>query len=377
MAQAVETILGPALTAGIVNVKYGHLAPTQTIELREAGHPLPDTNGIRATQAQLELLRGLHADDLVICLLSGGGSALLELPVEEVTLDDLRALTDALLRSGATINEMNALRKHLSRVKGGQLARHAQPARIISLILSDVLGSPLDVIASGPAAPDPTTFADALSVLDKYSLHNQIPPTIIEHLERGARGEFADTPKANDALFAHVTNVVLADNAIACAAAARRATELGYHTQIISTRVQGEAKIIAQEFAERAVEIKKHRLSNKPMCLVAGGETTVTIRGAGKGGRAQEFALAAALALNGVDGIVMLSAGTDGNDGPTDAAGAVADGETTTRAQAQGLDPRSFLSNNDSYHFFQALDDLVVTGPTNTNVNDLMLTLIN
>lgn len=376
MAQAVESILGSLLTVGIVNVKYGHVAPTQTIELREAGHPLPDANGIRSTQAQLELLLDLQPDDLVLCLLSGGGSALLELPVDGVTLDDLRALTDALLRSGATINEMNALRKHLSRVKGGQLAQLAQPARVVSLILSDVLGSPLDVIASGPTAPDPTTFADALAVLNKYNLRNQISPGIVEHLERGARGDFPDTPKADDPLFARVTNIVLADNAIACAAAAQRAAEFGYQTEIISTRVQGEAKIIAHEFAQRAIETKKHRLTNKPMCLISGGETTVTIRGTGKGGRAQEFALAAALALNKTDGIVILSAGTDGNDGPTDAAGAVVDGNTVPRSQAKALDPASFLANNDSYNFFQALGDLVITGPTNTNVNDLMLALI-
>src|SRR5581483_3815854 len=222
-AQAVEEILGDMPLTGAVTVKYEHLVPTRHITLHEAGHPLPDANGARATQTIVELLRGLHESDLVICVLSGGGSALLEWLVEGVTLDDLRALTQELLRCGATIYEINTLRKHISRVKGGQLARLAQPARIVALILSDVLGSPLDVIASGPTAPDSSTFADCLNIIEKYSLRGKIPESIVKHYERGAHGEIPDTPKADDPLFARVTNMIIADNQIACDAAAQEA----------------------------------------------------------------------------------------------------------------------------------------------------------
>ncbi len=374
MAQAVEQVLGDHLRAGAVTVKYGYTAPTERIKLNEAGHPLPDENGVRATRAMVGLLPGLSEHDLVICLISGGGSALLELPVEGLTLDDLRALTNALLRCGATINEMNSLRKHLSQVKGGGLARLAQPARVLSLILSDVLGSPLDVIASGPTAPDSTTFADALAVIEKYRLREQVPPNIVTHLERGRRGEIADTPKANDPLFALVTNVIVADNSTACETATDAARALGYRAQLLSTQVQGEARLIGADLARRAKETLL-RAETLPACLIAGGETTVTIRGEGKGGRSQELALAAARDIAGLNNVVLLSAGTDGTDGPTDAAGALADGTTTARARVRGLDADAFLANNDSYHFFRTLDDLIITGPTNTNVNDLMVVL--
>lgn len=370
MAQAVEEVLGDSITAGALSVKYGHTAPTEKIKLYEAGHPLPDENGVRATQAIMDLLRGMNENDLVLCLLSGGGSALLELPVPGVTLDDVRVLTNELLRSGATINEMNALRKHLSQIKGGQLARLVQPARVVSLILSDVLGSPLDVIASGPTAPDSTTFADAMAIIQKYQIRDKTPLPILDQLERGMRGEIADTPKANDPLFARVTNVIVADNRIACESAAGEANARGYVAEIISTRVEGEACEIGAQLAMQASQAKG------PRCLIAGGEPTVKLHGHGKGGRAQELVLSAARELAGTNNIVILSAGTDGTDGPTDAAGAIADGKTLARAEAQGLDANAFLENNDSYHFFHALDDLIITGPTNTNVNDLMIALI-
>jgi glycerate 2-kinase len=299
----------------------------------------------------------------------------MELPVEGVTLEDLRALTNALLRCGATINEMNALRKHLSQVKGGGLARLAQPARVLSLILSDVLGSPLDVIASGPTAPDSTTFAGALAVVEKYRLREQVPFAIITHLERGGRGDIVDTPKANDPLFARVTNVIVADNSTACEAATNAARARGYRTQLLSTQVQGEARLVGADLAQKAKETRL-RGGALPACLIGGGETTVTLRGEGKGGRSQELALAAARELAGLKNVVLLGAGTDGTDGPTDAAGALADGTTIARARALGLDADAFLANNDSYNFFSRLGDLVITGPTNTNVNDLMVVLM-
>ncbi len=381
MAQATEAILGERLTRGAVNVKYAHVAPLQKIQLHEAGHPLPDENSLRGTEKILDILRDATPDDLILCLISGGGSALLELPVAGVTLDDLRAMTDALLRSGATINELNTLRKHLSQVKGGQLARRAQGAQIVSLILSDVIGSPLDTIASGPTAPDPTTFADAWSVIERRGVKDVLPRSIVTHLERGARGDPStgsglDTPQSGDPIFARVQNVIIADGALACEAAARAAQAAGFNTLLLSTYVQGEAREVAKMLAAVAKEIAQfNRPVARPACVIAGGETTVTVRGKGKGGRNQELALAAALEIAGMENLVLFSAGTDGTDGPTDAAGAIADGETIARASALGLDARAYLANNDAYNFFQPLGDLIITGPTNTNVNDVMMVL--
>lgn len=369
MAQALDDILGLDTQVGAVTVKYGHLAPTRTIELYQAGHPLPDANTLRATQSLVAILQDLTENDLVLCLFSGGGSALMEWLVDGVTLDDLRAFTDALMRCGATIYEINTLRKHISRVKGGQLARLARHAPVVSLILSDVLGSPLDIIASGPTAPDSSTFADCLRIVDRYALRDTFPPSILNHYERGARGELADTPKPNDPLFNRVTNLIIADNQIACDAAAREAGARGYRVEILSTQLQGEARELGRELASRA------KVGGGRSCWLGGGEPTVKLRGHGKGGRAQELVLAAALELDGAQEIVILSAGTDGTDGPTDAAGAMADNTTCARARALGLEARAFLNHNDAYPFFAALDDLVITGPTNTNVNDLMLAL--
>jgi hydroxypyruvate reductase len=377
MAQATETILGDRLTRGAVNVKYAHVAPLQTIRLHQAGHPLPDENSLRGTEKILDILRDATHDDLILCLISGGGSALLELPVEGVTLDDLRAMTDALLRSGATINELNTLRKHLSQVKGGQLARRAQGAQIASLILSDVIGSPLDTIASGPTAPDSTTFADAWSVIERRGVKDLLPRSILAHLERGARGEIPDTPKPGDPIFARVQNLVIADGAMACEAAIREAQARRFNPLTLSTFVQGEAREVAKMLAAVAQEIAQFdRPVARPACVIAGGETTVTVRGQGKGGRNQELALAAALEIAGMENIVVFSAGTDGTDGPTDAAGAIADGTTIARASALGLDARAYLANNDAYNFFQPLGDLIITGPTNTNVNDVMMVIV-
>lgn len=376
MAQAVEDILGDRIKDGWVSVKYGHDVPLTMLHVHEAGHPLPDENSVTGA---LEILRRLDATtetDLVICLISGGGSAILELPVEGVSLDDIRVTTELLLRAGATINELNALRKHLSQVKGGQLARRAR-GRLVSLILSDVIGSPLDTIASGPTAPDSTTFPDALGVLERRGVRDRVPASVLSHLDKGLSGEIQDTPKANDPLFERVQNVIIADGEIACNAALRAAEERGYHSLLLSTYVQGEAREVARVLTAIAQEIAaSNRPIPRPACVIAGGETTVTVRGNGKGGRNQELALAASLDIAGRRDTLVLSVGTDGTDGPTEAAGALADGTTLARAQAQGLDARAFLANNDAFHFFEPLGDLIITGPTNTNVNDIMLALV-
>ena len=377
MAQAVEQILGTRIDASAIVVKYGHTALLQKIQLYEAGHPLPDENSLRGTQIILNVLSQASSEDLVLCLISGGGSALLELPVPGVSLDDMRAMTDTMLRAGATINELNTLRKHLSQVKGGQLARRANGAQIVSLILSDVLGSPLDTIASGPTAPDSTTFADAWNVIDQRNVLEKLPAVIVQHLERGRQHKIPDTPKANDPIFTRVQNIVIADNTIACDAAIRAAQSLGFNTLFLTSYLQGEASQVAKTFAAIAKEIRAtNRPVARPACIVAGGETTVTVRGNGIGGRNQELALAAAIEIAGMENTVVLSGGTDGNDGPCNATGAIADGATVAHATEQGMDARKFLANNDAYHFFKPLGDLIITGPTNTNVNDVTLLLV-
>ncbi len=378
MAQAVEEILGDRIARGWVSVKYGHLAPLARIHLHEAGHPLPDANSVLGAEKIVALMDETTETDLVICLISGGGSAILDLPVDGVSLDDMRVTTEALLRSGATINELNALRKHLSQVKGGQLARRGR-APIISLILSDVIGSPVDTIASGPTAPDSTTFTDALDVIVRRGVRAQLPASVVRHVEQGAAHAIPDTPKRDDPVWGRVQNVVIADNAIACDAALYTAQGLGFHSLLLSTFVQGEAREVAKLLAAVAREtVASDRPVARPACVIAGGETTVTVRGDGKGGRNQELVLAAAIEIAALPGaqIVVLSAGTDGTDGPTDAAGAIADAETVARAAGRGLDARAFLANNDAYHFFEPLGDLVMTGPTNTNVNDVTVVLV-
>jgi hydroxypyruvate reductase len=377
MAQAVEGILGGRITAGHVNVKYEHVAPTSIVQVQEAGHPIPDEAGVAGAERIAALLAEAGADDLVLCLISGGGSALMTLPVEGVTLADMKALTDALLRRGATINEINTIRKHLDRLKGGKLAQLAHPAQVISLILSDVVGNPLDVIASGPAVPDTSTYADAWELLERYGLIDDAPESIVAHMRRGVAGEISDTPKAGDAIFERAQNVVVASNDIAAAAAEQAARGLGFNTLVLSTYVEGEAREVARVFAALVKEeLASGRPVPRPACLIAGGETTVTIRGEGKGGRNQEMALMAALALRGLDDVAVVCLATDGTDGPTDASGALADGGTVERGQALGLDAWEHLQNNDSYPFFAALEDLLLTGPTNTNVNDLTLVFV-
>lgn len=377
MAAAMEELSGNQMTAGLVVVKYGHLSPVKKTKIIEAGHPLPDQKGVEGANELVSLLKHSTAEDLVICLISGGGSALLPLPAIGLTLDEKQKTTQALLACGADITEINAIRKHLSQLKGGQLARLIAPATTISLILSDVIGDPLDSIASGPTVGDPTTFDQCLKIIAKYNLSTTLPATVINHLQQGASGAISETPKPDDPLFSRVSNYIIASNRQAVEAAAEMAQELGYHPLILSTFIEGETREIARMHSAIAKEI--HQSGNPltpPACIISGGETTVSITGDGLGGRNQEFALAAALDIDGLSNTVMMSIGTDGTDGPTDAAGAIADGQTIERAHKLGLMPRKYLDNNDAYHFFSQLHDLLITGPTNTNVMDIHLILI-
>lgn len=377
MALALEERLGDRLTDGWVNVKYGHVAPVRRIRIHEAGHPVPDAAGMAGVGAIVRLVSGLHADDLVFCVISGGGSALLPLPAEDITLEEKQTVTQHLLDCGATIHEINRIRKHISRVKGGQLARVVHPATLITLILSDVIGDPLDVIASGPTVPDSSTFADCTRIIERYALRDRLPDAVAAHLAAGAAGRIPETPKPGDRVFERVQNVLVATNLLALKAARTKAEALGFNAVILTSALDGETREVARIYPALAREI---RASGNPVpapaCIVSGGETTVTIKGKGKGGRNQEFVLAGAQGIAGLDRVVIFSAGTDGTDGPTDAAGAIADGGTIARAVTVGLDAERMLADNDSYHFFQPLNDLVVTGPTNTNVMDLRLLLV-
>ena len=373
MAQAAERLLGRCIRAGVVNVKYGHSARLRRIELNECGHPVPDRNGEQGAARVAQIAAQAGPRDLLLCLISGGASALLPLPAPPVTLQDTQAITRLLLDCGANIHEINCIRKHISRVQGGQLARLAFPATVLTVILSDVIGDDLDVIGSGPTVPDRSTFADARAILDKYRILQKVPAAVRERLGSNA----SETPKPGDPLFGRVQNLIAGSNRLAVDAAAREARKRGFRVLVLTTRMQGEAREVARIHAAIAQEIRAAgRPQKPPACVISGGETTVTIRGSGLGGRNQEFALAAALDLAGLRDLVLLSAGTDGTDGPTDAAGAIADGATVARARTQGLDPEEFLRNNDSYHFFEHLGGLVKTGPTGTNVADIQILLV-
>jgi len=379
MARALtENPAGEMITRGIVITKYGHVPGTlpDPIAVYEAGHPLPDAAGVAATRRLMAMLENPDPRTLLVCLISGGGSALLVAPGDGLTLAEKQATTQCLLAAGADIGELNAVRKHISGIKGGRLAALAHPARMLSLILSDVIGDPLDVIASGPTAPDNTTYADALAVIEKYGLADKIPAAVYRRLIQGREGAFPETPAKNDPVFADVANVIIGSNTIAIAAAAAKATAAGFETVVLTTELRGEAREAARWLAQQAFAIQKQRPAGKKICLISGGETTVTVTGTGKGGRNTELALAFAEAINGQAGITLLSAGTDGTDGPTDAAGAVVDGQTVARANARGLSSGVSLARNDSYTFFKNTDELLVTGSTGTNVMDIQVVLL-
>jgi glycerate 2-kinase len=377
MAEAVDAVLEGVALDGLVAVKESRDPGPRRIRLAVAGHPIPDARGEAAAGAILQLVRGAGPEDLILCLISGGGSALTPAPVPGVTLAEKQAVTRLLLECGATINELNAVRKHLSRTKGGQLARAAHPAPVVALLLSDVIGDPPDVIASGPTAADPTTFGDALAILDRFGLRDRVPPSVRDHLESGERGQVPDTPKPGDPALAGATNVVIGNNGLVVDAAVEEARRLGLVPCLLTRRLQGEAREVARVFVALLDETARGGLVHgRPACLIAGGETTVTVRGRGTGGRCQELALALAPELAMMRNVVVLAAGTDGSDGPTDAAGAIADPTTLDRARGKGLDARRALAENDSHPFFAALDDLVVTGPTGSNLMDLYLGLV-
>jgi hydroxypyruvate reductase len=377
MAKALEDLLGERIAEGVIVVKEGHGLPLQHVKICEGGHPVPDEGGVRGTEEVLSLATEASANDLVICLISGGGSALLIAPPEGVSLKDKQEATKLLLACGANIHELNTVRKHLSRSKGGRLARASYPAAVISLILSDVVGDDLDVIGSGPTVPDSSTFQETQQILKGYQVWDDLAESIRNHIERGISRKIEDTPKSDDTAFQRCSAVLVGTNLQAMLAAGKEADRLGYQPVILSTKLEGEAREVAKVQAAIAKEVASSgNPISPPACLLFGGETTVTLQGDGKGGRNQEYALASALALEAHDGIVVLSGGTDGTDGPTDAAGAIADGATITRDRQKGLDPKDFLRRNDSYNFFKQLDDLIITGPTRTNVMDIYMFLI-
>lgn len=380
MAMAMQDILGPYLSEGLMVTKYGHASETSHLAhwtVIEAGHPIPDEAGVSGGRAIIDVLNRTTSHDLVVVLLSGGASALVVSPVANVSLDDLQDTTELLLKAGANIVELNAVRKHLSQLKGGQLARLAAPASVVALILSDVVGDPLDVIASGPTAPDPTTYGEALDVLDRYRLTDRVSETVIHHLKSGVGGRLLETPKAGDSCFNRVTNVLVGSNVLAAQAAVDRAQALEYHALLLTTFIEGEAREVAKVAVALAKGVRHHgHPVAPPACLVWGGETTVTVRGQGKGGRNQELALAAALGLEDMEGVALLALATDGTDGPTDAAGAMVDGETARRARQSGWDIRATLKDNNAYPLLEDIGALMKLGPTGTNVNDVLVLLV-
>ena len=359
------------LSGGLAVTKFGAGLRRGSFASIEGGHPVPDARSLEAGERVLEFVSSLNEEDTLVCLISGGGSALVTAP--DVPLEDLQTLTSLLLSSGARIDEINTLRRHLDRIKGGGLA-HATKAKIISLILSDVVGNPLEAIASGPTAPDPTTKEDALKILGKYvklttetPRHGDSLSSVLQCL-RGSKE--SETLKADDPIFAHVQNIIIGDNKLAAQAAQEQAEREGFNAEILTNELQGEARDVGRDMARRLREASANR--TRPFCSIAGGETTVTLRGNGKGGRNQELALSVVEELADLENVMLIALATDGDDGPTDAAGAVVTGESAQRAGTLGLDAADYLARNDAYPFFESLGDLLKTGPTGTNVNDLI-----
>ncbi|GFO54073.1 hydroxypyruvate reductase [Geomonas sp. Red276] len=378
MALAAEECLGEMITSGLVIVPHAsNLSPLpHRIELAAGGHPYPDAEGVAATSRLMEMARGADDRTLLLVLISGGGSALCSAPAEGITLEEKQATCRLLMEAGADIRELNTVRKHLSRVKGGQLAALAMPARTVALTISDVPGDLPEIIASGPVAPDPSTFGEALAVMERLGISGRVPEAVLRRLRLGAAGEIAETPKPGSALFDAVTTVIAASNGCARAAAAHAAHQRGIRLRVLDDPVCGEAKGAGRRLAELALAERKKLASGERLCIVSGGETTVRVTGKGKGGRNQELAVAFALGIEGVDGITLLSAGTDGIDGPTDAAGAIVDGTTAAKATGAGFDPVASLEENDTYRLLESCGALLKTGPTGTNVMDLQIILL-
>lgn len=377
MARAIEELFGERMTKGVITTKYGHLLPLKQTQIIEAGHPIPDRKGYEGARKIQRLLKESGPNDLVIFLLSGGGSALLPFPADGIELKEKQEATQLLLDSGADIKEINTVRKHISWMKGGWVAKWAYPSTVIALILSDVVGDQLDVIGSGPTVPDPSTFEEAWEILKKYGLLNEIAPSIRKHLQSGREGKVEETPKPGEAAFEKVSNILIGSNILALREAKKEAESLGFNTLILSSSIEGETREASRFHTALAKEvISSDNPIPRPACILSGGETTVTIKGKGLGGRNQEFVLAGALEISGVEKVVLLSGGTDGTDGPTDASGALADHTTVHRAKTMGLNPKAHLENNDAYPFFQKLGDLLITGPTHTNVMDVRIILV-
>jgi hydroxypyruvate reductase len=377
MADTVERALGDRIHDGLVVVKDGYAAPTRRIRMVEAGHPVPDERGARGAREILALAEAAGPDDLVLVLVSGGASALLPAPAAPITLGEKQALTRTLLGAGATIGQLNAIRKHCSLIKGGQLARSAAPARVHSFLLSDVIGDPVDVIGSGPTAPDESTYSVAMGILARFDVRDQVAASIVDRLRAGMQGDIPETPKPGDPVFDRVENAVIGNNQLVTDAAVARARMLGFTPHLLTRSLEGEAREVARRLAALGRDVKDGRGPvPRPACIVAGGETTVTVTGTGAGGRCQELALAAALELDGAPGVVVLAAGTDGTDGPTPAAGAIVDGQSAARARAAGDDPQRRMADNDSHAALARMGDLVTTGPTRTNLLDLYLVLV-
>jgi len=372
MAATLEDLLGKRISSGLVVTADGYKVSTRRVEIVEASHPVPDARGRAAAERIVALLEEANEKDLVIVLISGGGSALLPLPSPGVTLSDLAVTNELLLRSGAKIQEINTVRKHLSQVKGGQLARHAFPAQVLALVLSDVPGDPLNAIASGPTVGDPTTFDQVKRILRQYRLWEEIPGSVRKRIGAGIRSEIEETPKPGDALLQQVKTTIIGSGSDALDAAREEGDRLGYHTLSLTTTLEGEAREVGKVLAALArEEASNGRPVPLPALILAAGETTVTVKGSGKGGRNQEVALSAAQGIEGIPQVVIASIGTDGRDGPTDAAGGMVDGRTVGRMRERGIDPEEYLEQNNSYKALEEAGDLIITGPTGTNVADL------
>lgn len=377
MAKALEDLLRDRISSGAICVKYGHGVPLNRIQVFEAGHPVPDASGVAASREIMEQLEPLGSSDLVISCISGGGSALLPAPAAGITLEEKQDLTRRLLAAGADIYEINAVRRHLSKAKGGNLMRAAYPAFVINLMLSDVVGDDPATIASGPFSPDSSTFQDALRVLERYELLAEVSPKLERYLRDGVDGKVPETPPQDDRIFSRVLNVLVGSNFLGLEAGRLRAEELGYRALILSSTIEGDTAEAARFHGALAEEIRSTgNPAPPPACLLTGGETTVAVKGDGLGGRNQHFILSLVQKASKIPNALFLSVGSDGTDGPTDAAGAVVDSHTLERALSLGLDPDEFLRNYDSYHFFEKLGDLVLTGPTRTNVMDIRIILV-
>jgi len=379
MALEIERILDGWVTGGSVNIP-GYTKPwpkSKKISFNPASHPIPSEDGVRGVKNMIRLVGQPSEDDLVICLISGGGSALMPLPSPGILLSDKQKTTNLLLKSGARIDEINAVRKHLSDFKGGRLAEKLHPATVLSLIISDVVGDKVESIASGPTVPDDTTYAGAYTILEEHGLWRKVPSSIRKHIQKGKEGKLPETPKKSSRIFKRVHNLLVGTNKESCQAAAEVFEKRGYHSLILSTRLQGEAREVGKILAGICISIRENHLPvAPPAAVVAGGETTVTVHGKGRGGRNQELVLSAALSIREKPAILVSSIGTDGVDGPTGAAGAVADGTTVERGLRIHLDSDSYLRENNSYPFFERLNDLVITGPTGTNVNDIFTAIV-